>query len=443
MLKRISPTKLIFYSFLSWFLAYLIIPAHYIVNGSRLYPVFVFVGYNICLLIGFFSVKQKKQYQIPPTRIDYFTIKIAYYIGIIGFVLQFIQLVFIDKILSANAIKVRLENQLTEFNSGFMGIIIALTFPFAIVAFLAIFYNYKWSTTRMKIISSLFALLYIGDAYLNNARLPIAVIGFIAIIVFLFYKAHKDKFLKKDVILKLQNTILFRIPKIFLSYKTVLVVFILLGCLTFFKNAMVKRLEYYSYEDVLSYWETQHESKINNDFKRETNLLNKTEKNRAVATYSLYHYFVHAPFEFQKLVNHVDEPLGTYYGKYELDVYFKLLRFFNIPIESRMEMEKILYHEGYYITLWGPFYLDFGLFGFFIAILIGHVIKKTYLLASRGHFPAILMYSYFAVVLLASFHVSLVGSKYLYIFNAILCYWLMNSFFKSFYTYSLKQTTPC
>ena len=137
------------------------------------------------------------------------------------------------------------------------------------------------------------------------------------------------------------------------------------------------------------------------------------------------------PFEFQKLVNHVDEPYGIFYGKYELDVYFKFLRFFNIPVESRLEMEKTLYHAGYYITLWGPFYLDFGVFGFVIAFFLGYVIKKTYNYAVQGHLPAILMYSYIAIVLLASFHVSLVGGKYIYIFNAILIFWLLNAIMKS------------
>src|SRR5690606_20906815 len=266
------------------------------------------------------------------------------------------------------------------------------------VAFLSIFYYYNWSTRKMKIMSSLFALLYIVDAFLNGARLPIAVIGVISLIVFAFYQAHEGTLFKRKFHFKIGRHILAKIPKILISRKVLIAVVILLLCINFFKDAMITRLEFYSYEDVLTYWETQHESKMDADFKAEVNALSVKEKNERVATYSLYHYFAHAPFEYQKLVNHVDEPYGIFYGKYELDVYFKFLRFFNIPVESRIEMEKTLYHAGYYITLWGPFYLDFGVFGFVIAFFLGYFIKKTYNYAVRGNLPAILMYAYIAIV---------------------------------------------
>ncbi len=431
MLKKIAPFNLLLYSFLSWLFAYLIIPAHYIVKGDRFFPIFVFVTYNLCLIAGFLSVKKKAPVKIIPDKFDYFTVKMVFYIGIIGFVLQFIKLFFIDKVLTSNVYAERVANQSTEFNSGALGVIIALTFPFAIVAFLSVFYYYSWSTRKMKIMASLFALLYIADAFLNGARLPVAVIGVISLMVFAFYQAHEGNLFKKKVFIKMGKHILAKIPKILVSRKVLVAVVILALCINFFKDAMIARLEYYRYTDVLSYWETQHESKMDADFKAEVNALNVKEKNKRVATYSLYHYFAHAPFEFQKLVNHVDEPYGIFYGKYELDVYFKFLRFFNIPVESRLEMEKTLYHAGYYITLWGPFYLDFGVFGFIIAFFLGYFIQKTYIFAVRRYLPAILMYSYIAIVLLASFHVSLVGGKYIYIFNAILIFWLLNAIMKA------------
>lgn len=438
MLKKISPFRLILYSFISWFLAYLIIPATYIVNGDRFFPLFVFIGYNLCLVLGFLSIKTTKKEKLIPTKIDFLSIKIAFYIGIVGFVLQIIQLVFIQKIFESNIYELRVSKQFTEFNSGGLGVIIALTFPFAIVAFLSIFYYHKWSNLRMKIMSSLFALLYIIDAYLNGARLPIAVIGVMSIIVFFIYQAQRGTLFNAVTKIKLGKINLISFPRVLISKKGLFFFIVLFLCVGFFKKAMITRLEYYNYTDVLTYWEGRHESKMDLDFKQTTNALPLKEKNEKIAAYSLYHYFTHAPFEFQKLVNHLDAPYGTFYGKYELDVYFKFLRFLNIPVESKIEMDKKLYHPGYYTTLWGPFYLDFGIFGFIIIFFIGLLIRQIYNLVIREYLPAILMYSYIAIILLSSFHVSLVGGKYIYIFNATLVFWLLNATLKAV----VKRTSP-
>lgn len=431
MLKRISPTRLIMYSFLAWFVAYLIIPADYIVKGNRFFPLFMLIGYNVCIILGFLSIKKNITTKIVPTTLDFFSIKLSFCIGVLGFILNLIQLLFIQKIFSVNVYEQRLSNQYTEFNSGILGVLIALTFPFAIVAFLSIFYYKNRFSNWMKVISSLFALLYVFDAYLNGARLPIVVIVIMSVIVFVFYQENNELLSKKKILFKLGKIQLIKVPKILMGFKALLFLIVLILGINFFKEAMVKRLEYYQYDDVLTYWEGQHESKINKNYKKEINSLKINEKNQRIATYSLYHYIVHAPFEFQKLVNHLDAPFGTFYGKYELDVYFKFLRFLKIPVQSRMDMEKKLYHEGYYITFWGPFYLDFGIFGFIIAYFLGLAIKITYNLATRAYLPAILMYSYVAIVLLASFHVSLFGGKYIYIFNAILFFWIFNGMLKA------------
>ena len=113
MLKRIAPFNLLLYSFLAWLLAYLIIPAHYIVKGDRFFAIFVFVAYNLCLIAGFLSVKRITPIKIVPNKFDYFTVNMAFYIGIIGFALQFIKLFFIEKVLTANVYAERVANQST------------------------------------------------------------------------------------------------------------------------------------------------------------------------------------------------------------------------------------------------------------------------------------------------------------------------------------------
>lgn len=426
MLKLLTPFRLLFFSFLVWLVCYLIIPAEYLVKGNRAFPIFIFIAYNIALILGFYSLRVTKQKRKAPNVSDYIAIKLSFYIGIIGFVLKIVQLIFIQKVFSINVYEARVDNQFTEFNSGLLGVVIALTFPFAVISFLAIFYNYKWSSLRMKIASALFAALYIIDAYLNGARLPIAVILAMTAIIFIIFQSQKGTFFKRVLKIRIYEFHLISIPRVFLKSKSLIIITIFLLAIGFFKNAMIDRLEYYNYRDVLSYWEIQHESVMDEDFKKRVNSLNISDKNEAVANYSLYHYFTHAPFEFQKLVNHVDQPLGIFYGRYQFDVYFKFLRLVKIPVESKLEMQKVLYHPGYYITFWGPFYLDFGLIGLILAYLLGIFIKYTFNLMLRGYLPAILMYSYMAIILLASFHVSLFGGKYIYIFNAIVFFWILN-----------------
>lgn len=426
MLKYIAPFKLILYSFLSWFLAYIFIPTSYIVKGNRFFALAILFCYVGFLILGFRSANKIKNQNYIPSKIDFFGIKLAFFIGVFGFILKVIQIVFIQKSFSVNTYELRVNNQFTEFNSGGIGVIIALTFPFAIIAFLSIIYYYKHFSKKMIIAATIVASLYIFDSLVNGSRLPIALILIISIIVWVFSQAHHGKLLLKTISIKLYGYKLLNMHKFFFTKKMLL--FVIVGVLSynFFINVMVKRLDYYEYDDVLTYWEIQHDSKINSDYKIKINKLPNKDKNRAVAKYSLLHYFTHAPFEFQKLVNHVDDPYGIFYGKYEFDVYFKFLRFLNIPVKSKLEMDKVLYHDGYYITFWGPFYIDFGIFGILIAFVLGYLIKKTYLMARNGYLPAILMYSYIAVVLLASFHVSLFGGKYIYIFNAILVFWMLN-----------------
>ncbi|XMO87889.1 O-antigen polymerase [Algibacter sp. AS12] len=429
MLKHITPKRLIIYSFLIWVIAYTLIPATYILHNS-FYPVLVLVLYNAGLLFGLFSVKKvdEEKYKQPDSlpRPDYYTIVISFCIGVFGACLKLYQLIFVQNLLTVNGFALR-EAQIysAEFNSGALGLIIALTFPFAIVSFLATFYYQKYFSKTLLIFSGLFASVYMLSSLLNESRLPMALSLFIFFIVWYFYQVRYGRFFYNNFQIKLGSIKLFKLPKFFTRWYVVLVFIAISVALSFSTKVMVNRLNHYNYKDVLTVWEGYHETIIDGDFKNEINKLPKQEKNIAVAKYSLYHYFAHGVVEFQRLVNHLDDKNGIYYGKYELDVYAKFFRFFGLNIQTKKEMNEVIYKRGYYVTFWGPFYLDFGLFGVFICFFLGRFIKKTYLKASLGYLPAILMYSYLAVNLMASLHVTFFGSSYMYIFNAIVVFWIL------------------
>lgn len=437
MLKIIHPLRLIVFSFLLWLVAYLLIPATYEVNNS-FYPITVLALYNLFLVFGFYSVKKRhtpaENFNLHTGRlssIERTIIVFMLFFGVFGALLKLYQLFVLQKIHLVNAYQLR-ESLIysAEFNSGFLGIIIALTFPFTLISFFSIFYYQKFFSRGMLILSGSFASIYLLSSFLNESRLPIALAMFMFFVVWVFYQKDYGKFLLNATQIKIGKYNFFEIPRFFFRKNVIIIIILFVTLISFSTNVMLNRLNHYNYRDVLTVWEGYHGSVMDDDFKKRINSLPKAEKNLEVSKYSLYHYFAHGTIEFQRLVNHVDDKNGIFYGRYELDVYVKLFRFMGLDTLTKQEMDDVLYKKGYYTTFWGPFYLDFGLWGLIICFFLGRYIYKVFLNALDGKLTAILMYAYIAVNLVASFHVTFFGSAYIYVFNAIVVFWLLLKFFK-------------
>lgn len=429
MYNSITPIRLIIYSFLIWAVCYILIPANYITDNT-FFPSLVLFLYVFSLYVGIISIKQVNSVKYNETqylkKVDRYSIIFLFLIGILGSLLKIYHIVFVDRLLSVDAYSLR-ESQIysKEFKSGSLGLIIALTFPFSIISFFAIFYYQKYFHRYLLYVSALFASIYIVGSYLNESRLPIVLAAFMFFIIWYFYQKRYGQFFSNTMFIKLENVKLFRIPKFFLKTRVIGIIIVGVLAINFSTRVMVNRLNHYGYKDTLKVWSEYHETEFDEDFKNKIKTLSNEDKNYELAKYSLYHYFAHGIIEFQRLVNHVDDKNGIFYGKYQLDVYYKFLRFLGIEVTSKKEMGNVLYKRGYYTTFWGPFYLDFGLYGIVICFFIGRFIKRTFIKAKKGYLPAILMYSYLAVNLLASFHVTFFSSSYMYIFNAIIVFWLI------------------
>jgi oligosaccharide repeat unit polymerase len=128
----------------------------------------------------------------------------------------------------------------------------------------------------------------------------------------------------------------------------------------------------------------------------------------------------HGVMEYIKMVNHVENPLGTYYGQYEFNIYFKALKVLGLPIKSYGELTKIQKRTGVYTTFWGDYYIDFGLLGVILMIFIGYLVKKIYVKAVSGNCISILFYCYIGVVILGSPFINLLSGSIIYYFNALL-----------------------
>jgi len=93
------------------------------------------------------------------------------------------------------------------------------------------------------------------------------------------------------------------------------------------------------------------------------------------------HYYIHGVFEFIRLYNFSQTQYGSLYGKYELFVFFKLFKFLGIDSADSFATLTSTYFlkPGTYTTFWGPFFVDFGIFGVLIIFIVGKLLRKVFL----------------------------------------------------------------
>lgn len=439
-MQLIKPFNLLLLSGFIWLVAFVSIPAKYVnLGGSLWFPIFSLLAFNLFFVFGLYSVK-KKYYEprLYSKNKKQTIIFLMAFIGTLGIIVRIYQRVFVEQIYFAeNFIKTRMELMAGEANSGLMGVFSAVTYPFATVALMLAILWYKSLNKLTLIILFVLGLFPVYDSFLTQSRLLIVLI--FGLLFFTIVSA-KISFFKRHTIIKIYNYKIFKMPSVLLKKKVMIpTVILIFGFVIFSQKVMNNRLSAFAYSDTLSVWEFYHESEIDEEFKLEVNNAESViQKNKLIATYSLKHYFAHSVAEYIRLINHLEKSWGYYYGVFELYVYVKILKILGLPIASFSQLNEVSYKEAVYTTFWGPFYIDFGIFGFFISFLLGRMVKRIYLKAKQGSEIDILFYAFIATVILASFFVNFAMSGNLYFLTAIIGAGLLIYFWpnKLFYTES-------
>ena len=421
-MQAIHPIKLLLLSFLVWLFFYMQLPVTYLYNGSIWFPLLTLILFVIVFCLGIFSLKTSS-IKIKPLASNKKLKQIAYlffFIGLFGIVLKIYIGVFKSGIYTANDIfEQRLENMGKELSGGAIGAIASMLYPFSFVGLLIGIYNYKLFNKVYLFIIIVFGFYPIIETFFMGGRTIIALLG--TTIIFVSYASFFKNTTFKIVKFKVLKTTLASLPK-FLFKKKVLIPLAIIAVLfvSYSIKVLDTRLTRFNYGDrVFQVWEQKDYQwvKFDNDFKQDFYGASKEEKSKMLGLFSLKHYFVHGIFEYVRLVNELEKTTGYYYGQYEFNVFFKFFKMLGIPLKSFGELSVVVKRQAVYQTFWGPFYIDFGLFGVIIMFFWGRFTKRIYTYAKRGSTPHLIFYSYLSTIIITSFFINfLLGSSSYFLF---------------------------
>lgn len=434
----ISPFKLIFFSFCIWVLAALAIDGTYQYEGSAFWPIVLLLGYLLSFFLGYYSVKKgsvffvKKHSKAKIKQIAVFLL----FFGIIGVFIELYIGVFITEIYSStNTFAKRLELFGSENNSGVLGLISSPLYPMAFISLLIVIYHYKMFSSLFKFTTAIFGMFGLVKIFFVGGRTTIVFLG--AIIFFVLLKTYIENNKRGFLRFKFFSQKLFLIPKELTKRKVYIPTAIILVTFTLYSiNLINSRVGYYGYGDaVLSLWETKDYQwiKMDESFKYEYYNADEEQKATLLGWYSLKHYFAHSVFEYIRLVNSLS-PYGYYFGQYEFNVPFKFFRFLGVPFQSFSELNSIVKRQAVYNTFFGPFFIDFGVFGLLILHIAGIEVRKVFIRAQSGSIAHIILYSFMSLLFLSSFFLNfLMGASFYYLFGII-----FTMFMFKFYPDNLK-----
>lgn len=417
-----KPIKLLLFSFIIWLLIYLQTPVEYLYTGSAFFPIMTLFLFISSFVFGVISLKYTAIKKLNPVSINKLKqiIFFLFFLGFIGVLLKLYTGFFKTQIfLVEDVFEKRMENMNKELTGGFIGLLAALLFPFAYVVLLMVIYNYKLFNKGFLVLVILLGIYPMVETIFMGGRTIIALLGTALVFVVFasFHKNAKALFMK----FKLGKTILFRIPK-FILKKTVLIPLTLVGILfvTYSINVVNKRLTRFAYGNrTLNIWEQKDYQwvKFNDNFKKGYYQADEDERAKMIGIYSLKHYFAHGVIEYVRMVNHLDKTTGYYYGSYEFNVFFKFFRAFGIPLKSMQEMQEVIKRKAVYKTFWGPFYLDFGIFGIIVMFFWGRFVKRIYVHSMQGNTQYVVFYGYLSTLIITSAFINfLTGSSSYYLF---------------------------
>lgn len=416
------PAKLLLVSFIIWLFIYIQTPVQYLYDGNAFFPLLTLVLFVLFFVLGILSLKSShiKQLRQPSSNKLKQIVFFLFFIGLTGVLLKlYIGFFKTEIFVTEDVFEKRLENMNKELTGGIIGLIAALLFPFSYVVLLMVIYNFKLFSKWFLILAIILGTYPMVETIFMGGRTIIALLGTTLVFVAFasFRKNVKALFLK----FKLGSFFLFKIPK-FLVKKIVLIPLTIVSILfvTYSINVVNKRLTRFGYgSKTLKVWEQKDYQwvKFNDDFKKGYYQADEDEKAKMIGFYSLKHYFAHGVIEYVRMVNHLEKTTGYYYGSYEFNVFFKFFRAFGIPLKSMQEMQEVLKRKAVYKTFWGPFYLDFGIFGIIVMFFWGRFVKKVYIHSVRGNTQYVAFYGYLSTLIITSAFINfLTGSSSYYLF---------------------------
>lgn len=426
-MKILSPFNLLLISFLLWLISFLTVPVTFGYEGSIFFPVTILFLLVLFFMFGLISIKSNKRYQLKQYHSKRKIKQIVFFLFVLGFIGVCIKIYigfFKTEIFTAEDVFLkRLEGMSKELKGGGMGIIGALLYPFSFICLLITIYHYKFFSNFFIVFIIIFGVYPFLETIFLGGRTTMVLLGFnlIFICILSFFKNSKTTL----TVFKLKNKTIFKLPSFFLkkTFYIPLTVFALIF-ISYSIKVVNKRVTTYGYKNnVFKAWEKRDHQwvKFDSEFKKEYFSSNKERQARMLGLYGLKRYFALGPVEFVRLYNHLDSTTGYYYGQYQFNVFFKFFKFFKIPIKSFTELNEILERKAVYTTFWGPFYIDFGIFGIFIMFFWGRFVKRCYCRAMLQKTEYVIFYGFIATILLSSFFFnSMMGSSTYFLFSYLI-----------------------
>jgi hypothetical protein len=436
-MKAIHPVKLLLWSFLVWLVFYIQLPVKYLYNGSIWFPLLTLILFISAFIFGIVSLKTASIKTLKTTSNKKLK-QIAYlffFIGLLGILLKIYIGFFKSGIYTSNDIfEQRIENMGKELSGGAIGAIASMLYPFSFLALLIGIYNYRVFNKVYLFIIIVFGLYPIIETFFMGGRTIIALLG--ATIIFVSYASFFKNTTFTILKFKVLNTTLASLPKFIFKKKVIIPLTIVsLLFVSYSIKVLDTRLTRFNYGDrVFKVWEQKDYQwvKIDKDFKQDFYRATSEEKSRMLGLFSLKHYFVHGVFEYVRLINDLEKTTGYYYGQYEFNVFFKFFKMLGVPLKSFGELSVVLKRQAVYQTFWGPFYIDFGLFGLIIMFFWGRFTKRIYTYAKQGSTPHLIFYGYFSTIIITSFFINfMLGSSSYFLFAFLISllvfkYWSNN-----------------
>jgi hypothetical protein len=438
---KIKPHRLLISSWLLWLFFFIISPYDYNKISPAWPSIILLLFYNLLFYLGL-NTKSKVN-TINPERkalLQYRKIKKLYWICIlissIGLVLNIYSKLQVIGTLSLSDPFSNREQLMdaAELSGGAIAAVGAILYPFSYTVLLIAIYfeNYfkrwhYWAGLIIGFFPPIFAFVLGGRSTLFFYT--------ITLIIVLLTKYSFIDFVKEKVFTKssFYDFNIFRfnlisIPKRLIKSKYILIFIVLVSfAVVFFSYIQANRVEKWNIDGRESFemWSSNQEWDYN--YNHPINYLLGDKPYESNGFLGFIHYNVHGPFEFIRLVNHVNNFQGVYYGKYEFYVFLKFfgLLGFNIGDDFSTMTEKTLYKPAVYTSFWGPVFVDFGILGGFVFFLIGLLIKRVFINGVRGGFIGLFLYPYLGAILFSTAVINAFVGQNTYIFVSVLLSWIL------------------
>ena len=388
-----SPVKLLLASWLVWLFSYLIAPFSYKDVEYSGVAIAVLLGLLLSFIVGFYfkdilpiKIKTPKVGKEPGFyRMRYVSRKAViclFFFGVIGVALKLYEHILVNQIFTFSSFfDYKLSRMYNDFNSGMLGVISAILYPFGLVA-LIIQITFQIFKKPIQILLLWFCGLYwiVDSLLLSSMTSAVIVIGMVFISRVIAGSLQSNK-------THLPYWLVFPISVVIVGY---------FSYLTFFRVTV----------DFIGVSLESRAMEI--DFEINSVLV--------FSIVNFAHYLIHGVIEWFRLFDHVGLEIH-YWGAYEFYPLIKIFTAMGLDVPTFSALAEVAHKTGVYTTFWGPFILDFGVFSFMAAFIAGLLSATCYSSAKKGSYFGLLIYPIVAL--------QLIVSPIINIFSGVVVYYLV------------------